>query len=361
MPRLCPRCKGALGDESKCPTCGFQQPTIENRRGVRARGVGLSKWQQTSWGKTLIGLVLSQGLWYSLMLLWRSVQSALGLEQEWTSTLGGMLVMQVMQLISLVIGGMLAGAGQKRGTLNGAIVGVYNAILFLLIFVVVLKNEIPPMAFIALPLLQVAFGTVGGFIGNQIWRPIQFTTTPREERLTDRAAAAAAAAKVPLRKPSPLAGPVAWLHVAAGVAVAVVGTIGAREVLRFIENIAQTPPETQYQAKFLTWEISALAMLVGGAIGGANTANGMKQGVFVGIFSCVALIGIYLVRGDATGTSAATLGFYLLGFEVHQGVALILFTIMAVMPLAVAGGWFGGQLLPPLVLPPRRLRMLTDN
>lgn len=359
MPRLCPRCKGSLGDEAKCPTCGFQQPTIENRRGVRARGVGLSRWQQTSWGKTLIGLLLSQGLWYSLMLLWRSILSGIGQAEEWNNSFAGLLIMQAMQLISLVIGGMLAGAGQKRGALNGAIVGVYNAILFLAIFVVVLRNEMPPMALIALPLLQIAFGTVGGFIGNQIWRPIQFTTTPREDRVTDRQAAAA---KVPPRQAaSPLAGPVAWIQVAIGAAVAVFGTIGAREVLKFIENIAQTPPETQYQAKFLTWEISALTMLVGGAIGGANTNNGLKQGIIVGVLSCVGLIGIYLVRGDATGTTAATLGWYLLGFEVHQGVALIGSTVLAVMPLAVAGGWFGGQLLPPLVLPPRRLRLLSDN
>jgi hypothetical protein len=28
------------------------------------------------------------------------------------------------------------------------------------------------------------------------------------------------------------------------------------------------------------------------------------------------------------------------------------------LPLGMAGGWFGGQLMPPLVMPPRRKRML---
>jgi hypothetical protein len=84
------------------------------------------------------------------------------------------------------------------------------------------------------------------------------------------------------------------------------------------------------QAQLVTWEIMGLSTLLGAAGAGATTRNGLKQGLFVGAGSCILLIGNFL------GARSVSL-------------ELIAWTATSILGLTVAGGWFGGQLFPPLV------------
>lgn len=320
-----------------------------------------TSWQQTAWGKTVIGLVVAQGLWYALVLLARTIVSATGNEPAaWTSSLAGLLTMQVMQLVSLLIGGMLAGAGQSRGALYGTIVGIYNAILFVVFYIAFLKGEMAAEALFAMLLLQVVFGTLGGFLGVQIWKPIQgLAALPDGEGKPPIAELLERTAKQ--QKPPLLAGPINWVRVLLGATLAVVGTLGAPTIFRAILILNQETggPETQTQVKFLTWEISALAMFFGGAVAGSNSFNGIKQGLLVGIIASIALIGGLIFQGDTSSTGTASWLFTYFGIDQSGMLQKIIFTVLAVMPLGIAGGWFGSQLLPPLVLPPRRKGMLS--
>jgi hypothetical protein len=361
MPRLCPRCNNSVNDEPRCPQCGYRMRGL-GRRGESARSAddAAPSWQQTPWGKTIIGLVVAQGLWYTLIMLARTIVSATGNDvAAWMSSLAGLLLMQVMQLVSLLVGGMLAGAGQRRGALYGTIVGVYNAILFVVFYIAFLKNEMAAEALFAMLLLQVVFGTLGGFLGVQIWKPIQgLASLPDGDAKAGIAELLERTAKQ--QKPPLLAGPVNWVRVLPGAIVAVVGTLGAPSIFRAI--LALNPdgggPDTQTQVKFLTWEISALAMFFGGAIGGSNSFNGIKQGLFVGIIASVALIGGMVYQGDSRTDTASWLFTYF-GIEQTGLIQRVVFTVMAVMPLSISGGWFGSQLLPPLIMPPRRKGMLS--
>jgi hypothetical protein len=334
------------------------------RRGESASQTGEgTSWQQTAWGKTIIGLVVAQGLWYTLIMLTRTIVSATGSDVAgWTSSMAGLLLMQVMQLVSLLIGGMLAGAGQRRGAFYGTIVGIYNAILFIVFYVVFLKNEMAPLAMFAMLLLQVVFGTLGGFLGVQIWKPIQALEPPPDDEgktagVEKMLATAAKQQKAPI-----LAGPIQWVPVLVGTVLAVAGTLGAHQIYRFISEfkVEGSDPLTASQVKFLTWEISAVLMFIGGAIGGSNSHNGIKQGLFVGVFSSVSLIAGFLYQGDTTPADTATWLYTYFGIEQSGLFHKIVLTVLAVMPLSIAGGWFGGQLLPPLVIPPRRKRMLPS-
>jgi hypothetical protein len=372
MPRVCPRCKSNFGDEAQCPTCGFHVATPpEVRRPPRRRAATApSKWQQTAWGKTLIGLLLAQGLYYGLLMLVRTIASASGeeLSAEWMTSFNGLLLIQVMQLISLLAGGMVAGAGQRRGVLYGAVVGLYNGVLFLLVHVQILGHSLRPEVLATLPVLQIAFGTAGGFIGNRIWKPIEpLQTLPADEGSIGAAAPrapadiAVPAAKLP--KVSPLAGPINWFRVAGGTFVAVLGTYSAPPIFKAILNAsADIPPlDTQRQAMFLTWEISVLAILIGGSWAGSNSSNGLKQGLVVGVISSFMLAVILLWRGDSSATDTTTLLFSLFGFKGTALAEKVVFTVLSVLPLGIAGGWFGGQLLPPVILPPRHKRMLPGS
>jgi hypothetical protein len=323
---------------------------------------GEPSWQQTTWGKTVIGLIVAQGLWYTLMMLARTVVSATGNDvQAWLSSFSGLILMQGMLLVSLVVGGMLAGAGQQHGTLNGTIVGVCNAVFFVLVYVMILKNE--TLGLFVLLMLQVAFGTAGGFFGMQIWKPIEALTplpeTGAETRDGGVERILSAAAKK--QKPSLFAGPVNWLRVVPGAVVAVVGTISAPTLFRYILMLGgpDAQADSQAQVKLLTFQLSALAMLAGGTIAGSNSNNGFKQGLVVGILSSLFLIGALLYQGDSHGTETVSSFFkQVFGIEVSENFQKILFTVLAVLPLSMAGSWFGSQLLPPLIIPPRRKRML---
>jgi hypothetical protein len=327
-----------------------------------------SKWQQTAWGKTLIGLLLAQGLYYGLLMLIRTVGSAMGEEpsHEWMRSFNGLVLIQVMQLVSLLAGGTVAGAGQRRGVLYGAVVGLYNGVLFLIVHVQVLGIALQPVALATLPLLQIAFGTAGGFIGNRIWKPIQpLQTAPADEAGIGAPAApklptdiTVPAAKLP--KVSPFAGPINWVRVAGGTFVAVLGTYSADKIFKFILLSSPDIPqlETQRQAQFLTWEISVLAILIGGSWAGSNSNNGLKQGLVVGIISSAMLAAILFWRGDSSATETTTFLFAVFGFKGSALAEKIVFTVLSVLPLGIVGGWFGGQLLPPVILPPRHKRML---
>jgi hypothetical protein len=80
----------------------------------------------------------------------------------------------------------------------------------------------------------------------------------------------------------------------------------------------------------LTMEISAAAVLIGGAAAGAGTWYGGMQGAWVGILTASSLLGI-------------ALGFQRLP-ETHTAI----FMAGGVLALSLVGGWFGSKLLPPV-------------
>ncbi len=82
------------------------------------------------------------------------------------------------------------------------------------------------------------------------------------------------------------------------------------------------------QEVVVLWEVKAVAVLIGGFFAGAGTANGLKQGLVSGIFTG-AIVNVTLVY---RGTS----------------LDVVALSLAVAFCLALAGGWFGGQLFPPL-------------
>ena len=93
------------------------------------------------------------------------------------------------------------------------------------------------------------------------------------------------------------------------------------------------------QDRLITLEIKALAILLSGVLAGSTTANGLKQGLCVGLATTVILIGIeinYVERWLQAGA----------------------LTAVGSLCLSAVGGWFGSQLFPP-ILKVRRDRGLS--
>src|SRR5207244_2768697 len=130
-------------------------------------------WQQTPWGRLLIGLLLAQGLNYVLRQLCTAgllVPREEVVRSVW-ATLTGLILLQALQAASVFAAGLLTGAGQRRGLLFGAVVGVWNAV-FLILIQFWTGQPLTTIDLFGEPVLQVAFGALGGLVGSLIWRPL---------------------------------------------------------------------------------------------------------------------------------------------------------------------------------------------
>jgi hypothetical protein len=333
MAMVCPQCDETFEQRLQCPVCGVRllYQARSPRQGGGLGGVELS-WQQTPWGRILIGLFLAQGLYYGFRNLCTAGHLVAGESSAHTvwSTLTGLILLQGLQAIGVLIAGGLAGAGQRQGFLYGGLVGVWNGLLFIVAQHATNGQELTVVALFGLPILQTAFGVVGGFVGSCIWRPLSSVAVPPAPRTP-----------VPVglgrRAQSAFTGPVAWGRVLTGITVAVGGSIWANVILDFVLEAAEgkLSIRSHLQAQLVTWEITALAMLTGSVLAGASTTNGLKQGLCVGLGTGAVLLGIGLANANLS-------------------LPQVLSTLASDVCLGLAGGWFGGQLLPPLYQPPVR-------
>jgi hypothetical protein len=290
-----------------------------------AGGGGAPPWQQTPWGRLLIGLLLAQGLYYGLLHLCKAMALALAPEAArdlWT-TLSGLLLLQGLQAVGLLSGGALAGAGQRQGPIYAALVGLANG----LISVAQVHNNAQlytPVLLYGQPILHAALGTLGGVAGQLIWRPLPPVAVPAGPMVATKGSSRR-------RDRSVFGGPIAWFRVLAGSGVALGGTLWASAILDLVLDAGEgkLSIDSNLQSYLITWEITALALLLGGAWAGATTVNGIKQGLVVGVATCVVLLGVHLA-----------------GKAVHLDTLAT--SIIVAMFFCLTGGWFGGQLFPPL-------------
>jgi hypothetical protein len=334
MAMVCPQCNGSFEQRLQCPTCNVRLLYQAPSRRRLAVGQGEDSWQQTPWGRILIGLLLAQGIYYALQNLCQAGLLAVGegSSRSALSTLGGLIMLQALQVVGVLAAGVLVGAGRHYGFGYGALLGIWNGVLF----VIAQQWTVPNVTAIALvgqPMLQAAFGGVGGLIGSWIWKPLPTLTMPAPPRES-------IGPRVPLsRSVSPFAGPIAWGRVVPGIAVGVGGVIWANVILQFVVEASEgkLSVDSHLQAQLVTWEICALALLTGSAFAGATTANGLKQGLAVGIGASSILLGLGIAKGTLEPN-------------------LLIFTVTCAVALGLVGGWFGGQLFPPLYSSLRRKR-----
>jgi hypothetical protein len=324
MAMICPKCIGVFEQQLICPACSVRLVSDEPSRGL----LDSTQWQQTPWGRIFVGLLLSQGLAHALRLL--STAFLLAAVDDsgrnvW-GTLYGLILLQSFQAVSLIIGGAVTGAGQQRGVFYGCVLGVGNGLCFIALQLIQ-GVSLTEVALFGQPILHLAFGALGGQLGSMIWKPLPALQMPSAAGLGK-----ANPVLLSLKASTLFTGPIAWMRVLAGVGIAVGGALWTKFILDLVLTAGngQLSVKSAIQAQLVTWEIFALAMLIGGGLAGATTFNGPKQGLCVGI-----------------GTSALLVGFQL--GSAYLNVSEIIFTSTTVLCLALAGGWFGAQLLPPVL------------
>jgi hypothetical protein len=319
MAMVCPQCNTTYEQRWQCPLCETRLLFHEVRRLPESLPERSLRWRQRPLGRIVIGLVLSQGLFYGLRHLVTAgllaSQGRHAVEQMGTAA-AGILLLQGMRMFALLAGIVFAAAGQQRAAFLGAMIGAWNGVLSVLLLTDPALAQ-TPIALLGQPLLQAVVGAIGGWLGATLWKPMSEASPmetpppPRPRRF--------------LRRNRHLfTGPVAWVRVTAGVMLAVVGTLTATLVTA-----------DELQDRLITLEIKALALLFGGALAGATTRNGLKQGLCVGLASTVILLGIEMNY-------------------VERWLQVASYTALAALSLSLAGGWFGSQLFPPILRRPRR-------
>jgi hypothetical protein len=336
MPMVCPRCNRSFDQQLQCPDCDTRLLYHAHlRSGTDVSPSPDAQWQHTPWGRILVGVVLAQGLAQGLQLFFLASLQASGdpaNRVNWDDP-AQVILLQALHGFSLLLGGVVAGASQRRGVFYGSVVGLLHGLLTLGIRQGQ-GDVLPQITLCAVPALHMAFGAVGGLLGSLIWRPlptIQLTLKPD-----------------PNAKPLPafsfrvglsvLAGPVAWLRVTLGVALAAGGVLCSSAIFKFVlDNApARLQVESVSQFQLFSCEVASLITFLAAAFAGATTTNGLKQGLCVGLGTSIVLIGFQLAREN-------------------PDLERIGLTAVSALFLSLVGGWFGGQLFPK-VYPRRRRR-----
>jgi hypothetical protein len=334
MAMVCPRCATTHDQRSQCPGCGIALEFSDGQPSLSANPA--SRWQHSPWGRILIGLLLAQGLFYGLRHLVAGLLLALHGSAEppdETSVLVGVILIQLLQAVTLVAGGILTGSGQRNGALLGGVVGVWNGVLTGLTPQFA-GQGLSTVALFGDPVLQLALGALAGWLGGAIWKPLA---------LPGPAAPRQAPRKTPRRPRPPLfAGPIAPMRIIFGTLLAVGGCLCAAALFELIDRLSAGDGVASDSVVDLvvTWEIKALALIAGGTLAGSNSYNGLKQGLWVGIFTTLILAALESRSADR-----------------WLGVVGLLF--ISSTALCLAGGWFGSQLLPPVV--PTKNRSLESS
>lgn len=320
MAMVCPRCQQAFDQQTSCRDCGcrleYRSQSLENTP------LPAVQWQHTPWGRIVAGLLLSVGMSFGLQQLCIAglLAGGDGVGPGLWGTLWGLVLLHVLQGLSLLAGGAVTGAGQPRGLLHGSLVGLLSGGAFLALQRHQGDGQ-PDELLFAQPVMHAIFGMLGGLLGMVIWKPPPTVPLATGVPAVPRAAAAGQL----------LVGPVRLGRVFTGVFIVVAGVVWSNVILEYVLHASNgtLAISSHLQARLIGWEIASLATLLGAAVAGATTTNGVKQGLCVGLGAMVVIVGVHV------GNSKLIL----------ESLPLML---ASVLTLSLAGGWFGGQLFPPL-------------
>jgi hypothetical protein len=335
MDRVCPRCRGSTPDLI-CPRCGVRTGAKLSAAAEGDGGRVMAGWA--------LGLVLAQGLAYALRRIVTGFLLMAGGEgptaEFWDVRFAGLVTGQALQAVSLFLGAMVSAAGRRNGLLLGTTLGLADAALFALIRVV-LGHTADELTWLGQPLLLAFVGAAGGVAGSRVWRPAPELPPVSGEGPVGREVLTTV---LPERPVEVVTEPIPWTRIVAGIGVAVGGTVGARLIRDLVVIAGGGTGREMMQSHFITWEITVVAQVIGGAIAGATARGAAVFGFWVGLVSAIVLVVIQAVWGVG---AQVVVPAWLLGATVPDGSPAA-FAILGVQSLVLGmlGGWLGGLVMP---------------
>jgi hypothetical protein len=288
--------------------------------------------------RLVAGLIFAQGLYLGLQQLWSAAVLA-GVVPEETRLAVQPYLAPALQVLGVLIGGLVAGAGNSRGVIAGAVIGLANAVAFVLPSFASGKRPPDFLLFGAwLPLA--VFGGAGGLLARQVFPSLFDLPDPNAKQEKEEKAKKK-------KEPPP---PLAWFRVLGGAALSVGCTVWAGMIRDFIVGSAggRLVIESRLQAEFIAWIISALAMIAGGAFAGAGTITGLRHGFLVGLLASASTFVIHhqIVQEAMPAEQFFATLFGLPDSGLPEAAQTLLFLLTNSLLLGTLGGWLGGALLP---------------
>jgi hypothetical protein len=200
-------------------------------------------------------------------------------------------------------------------------------------------TSLPDTWLVGAPLLLILVGTVGGFAGRLIVPPAPRLPTFGRHDFSQA---------TPVKKTAR----VIWWRVGMGVAVAMLGIAYADPIREALAKALSGHAASFGSSRLLTWQVSAVAALLGGVAAGVNTRSGLRQGIFAGI-----LAGILAVFSQRVGGSIVE--FWMDQLQMNEAGPLVTAALGGSTFFATAiGGWLGSQVCPPAAAPRKRHEMV---
>lgn len=338
MNLYCPSCQSAFPGTDVCPRCGVrlltpaEAFTLMPEREMEAPDT----IRATLLTRLVVGLTVGSGLYLGL----HEWATATGTPSEGSpENEAGAWVGFGMQVLAVIVGGLLAGAGRPLGLFTGLIVGAGIAAMSV---VPAIRGEGIDGLGGGLAFGIVAIGAVAGFIGAKVW--------PATSEVVDPIGKGSGSSLAHLAHSEDRAKTFRqtdWLRIVVAVTIALIGLGGSgsiRSGIRSTTNgmIHMGGPGTSPMTDF--WVMS-LFVLVASVLAGSNTRSGPRHGLILG-----AAIGLIAIAMSTQRIPSAIVGLLKL-FDIHPDISNpnAMLAVMATF-LTVCGvtGWFGGQLLPPL-------------
>jgi hypothetical protein len=340
MRKICPQCQGNFDGQLLCPKCGIQLLNLPDRSAVISE-VADQGFPVVGVGRQMLaGLILAQGLYYTLRQL--------GIAAEMVFDGSGRLpadsrnILAGLQICGVLLGGLVAGAGNSRAVFAGAAIGLLNAVA-LIGAQVALGNRPADFMLFGAWLPHMVFGAVGGWAGRHFWPSLLDLPDPARPKPEKTAK---------VEKPVAPGPPLSWLRVLGGAALSVGCTVWAGAIRDgFIHFASGTfVLESRLQGRFVAWAISALAMLVGGALAGASSRGGLRHGFLVGLLASAS---IFIIHQEVVKEVLPAETFFasVVGLpdeDTPTPAQTGLFLLTNTLLLGTLGGLVGGMLLPRL-------------
>ncbi len=353
MPLYCPTCRSAAPPGDRCPRCAaplvtpFEAAALESA----AREAPPAPIAPTPAGRLAVGTVVALGTVVAAREVVLGVAGVLGGADAAPAVAKYSMV--ALEVLSVALGGLLAGAGRPQGALTGGAVGLVAGTL--LGMVAVVAGERKPFTADDAPLLGVltAVAAVAGQVGSKLWAPPRAIPVPEIKSRGSsvaRLAAAGGRSIVPEER-------LDWARVAVAVPLAVLGLVGADSIRAGLKSaspglLTMGGPSVANEASAV---IGLVFVLAAGVLAGASTKRGWAHGLLAGLLVGAAGAALAATGHPAFRPAADGLLSLFQRDESRGGPVWVAAILVGVTTLA---GAFGSSLLPPVVKMARRRRLL---
>jgi hypothetical protein len=329
MRGFCGKCGRTFDGQMLCPACGVQLQ--EDQGAASAMSLALPAAEELPDGPSFarrltFGAVTLLGLYHGLKHL--ALAAVLARAGATALTSDGHLSLLVL---ATLIAAVVAGTVNRRAELTGFLLAGAGGAAFLAPDLA--AGGLPEEWVIGVPTLLALVGVIGGFCGRLMVPPAP--SLPNFGRLDSRVMVRVK--RRPVR--------IAWAQLFLGVTIAVTGAVLADTIRSGLSYLLAGRGQSVGVRSLMTWQISMLAALGGGAAACVHTRGGVRQGLVTAAGAAFATA--VAVAAASTAEPSPIIEFWMYQLDLKEAGLLPVAAVGLTTLIATAlGGWIGVHAFP---------------